>query len=222
MKSASNIAGKLAYLISPALLLIGWQGLLAMGYGDRRFIPAPTDIFWRFISVLSTGELETHVAATLWRTFAGYVIGAIPAVAVGLLMAMYRPVRIFFDPLIAMLFPIPKVALMPLLLLAFGFGDAFGEIRKQHRRPKPERDLQGKAPLAAVPCSKHRRDRGEYGDDLRRKNHGIAQQLSRVELHKGVANGARHHGAGKTVGQGSGLATAVAKRFGYERHRLCL
>ena len=37
---------------------------------------------------------------------------------------MYRPVRIFFDPLIAMLFPIPKVALMPLLLLAFGFGDA--------------------------------------------------------------------------------------------------
>ena len=46
------------------------------------------------------------------------------AVAMGLLMAMYRPVRIFFDPLIATLFPIPKVALMPLLLLAFGFGDA--------------------------------------------------------------------------------------------------
>ena len=39
-------------------------------------------------------------------------------------MAMFRPVRIFFDPLIASLFPIPKIALMPLLLLAFGFGDA--------------------------------------------------------------------------------------------------
>ena len=39
-------------------------------------------------------------------------------------MAMFRPVRIFFDPLIATLFPIPKIALMPLLLLAFGFGDA--------------------------------------------------------------------------------------------------
>jgi len=39
-------------------------------------------------------------------------------------MAMFRPVRIFFDPLIAALFPIPKVALMPLLLLTFGFGDA--------------------------------------------------------------------------------------------------
>src|SRR5499433_1483543 len=43
---------------------------------------------------------------------------------IGLLAAMFRPVRIFFDPLIATLFPIPKVALMPLLLLAFGFGDA--------------------------------------------------------------------------------------------------
>jgi ABC-type nitrate/sulfonate/bicarbonate transport system permease component len=43
---------------------------------------------------------------------------------VGLLMAMFRPVRIFFDPLIASLFPIPKIALMPLLLLVFGFGDA--------------------------------------------------------------------------------------------------
>ena len=56
--------------------------------------------------------------------FAGFVIGAVPAVAIGLLMAMFRPVRIFFDPLIAALFPIPKIALMPLLLLAFGFGDA--------------------------------------------------------------------------------------------------
>ena len=52
------------------------------------------------------------------------MIGAVPAVAIGLLMAMFRPVRMFFDPLIAALFPIPKVALMPLLLLAFGFGDA--------------------------------------------------------------------------------------------------
>jgi len=49
------------------------------------------------------------------------------ASAVGLVMAMFRPVRIFFDPLIAALFPIPKVALMPLFLLAFGFGDADGD-----------------------------------------------------------------------------------------------
>ena len=48
----------------------------------------------------------------------------IPAVVCGLLMAMFRPVRMAIDPLIAALFPIPKIALMPLLLLALGFGEA--------------------------------------------------------------------------------------------------
>ena len=115
---------RLLYLISPIGLLVAWQLLLMAGFGDRRFIPAPTDIAVRFVALMESGELEWNTAVTLWRVFAGYVIGAVPAVAIGLLMAMFRPVRYFFDPLIAALFPIPKVALMPLLLLAFGFGDA--------------------------------------------------------------------------------------------------
>ena len=97
---------------------------IGLGFGDRRFVPAPSDIAVRFWELTLNGELAVHTAATLWRVFAGFVIGAVPAVAIGLLMAMFRPVRIFFDPLIAALMPIPKVALMPLLLLAFGFGDA--------------------------------------------------------------------------------------------------
>jgi NitT/TauT family transport system permease protein len=112
------------YLISPIALLVVWQVLLMLGFGDRRFIPAPTDIAVRFGALIESGELALHVAATLWRVFAGFLAGSIPGVAVGLLMAMFRPVRIFVDPLIAALFPIPKIALMPLLLLAFGFGDA--------------------------------------------------------------------------------------------------
>ena len=68
--------------------------------------------------------MRLHVGVTLYRVALGFVVGVVPAVAMGLLMAMFKPVRIFFDPLIATLFPIPKIALMPLLLLAFGFGDA--------------------------------------------------------------------------------------------------
>jgi ABC-type nitrate/sulfonate/bicarbonate transport system permease component len=125
MKGWSNKSiERLLYLISPIGLLVIWQLLLMAGFGDRRFIPAPTDIAVRFVALMESGELEWNTAVTLWRVFAGYVIGAVPAVAIGLLMAMFRPVRYFFDPLIAALFPIPKVALMPLLLLAFGFGDA--------------------------------------------------------------------------------------------------
>ena len=115
---------RLLYLISPIALIALWQVLLMLGVGDRRFIPAPSDIAQRFVKLVASGELAWHVGVTLYRVALGYVIGAVPAVAIGLLMAMFKPVRIFFDPLIAALFPIPKIALMPLLLLAFGFGDA--------------------------------------------------------------------------------------------------
>ena len=115
---------RLLYLVSPIGLLLLWQLLLMAGFGDRRFIPAPSDIAFRFWDMIVSGELWTHVAITLYRVFVGFLLGVVPGVAVGLLMAMFRPVRIFFDPLIAALFPIPKIALMPLLLLVFGFGDA--------------------------------------------------------------------------------------------------
>jgi len=114
----------LLYLISPIGLLLLWQLLLMAGIGDRRFIPTPSDIAYRYWEMVLNGELARNTAATLYRVFAGFFVGSIPGIAVGLLMAMFRPVRIFVDPLIAALFPIPKIALMPLLLLTFGFGDA--------------------------------------------------------------------------------------------------
>ena len=58
----------------------------------------------RFWQVTVERELAVHVGVTLWRAFAGFLIGSIPAIACGLLMAMFRPVRIFVDPLIAALF----------------------------------------------------------------------------------------------------------------------
>jgi len=124
MKISNSTQERLLYLVSPIGLLAAWQLLLMFGLGDRRFIPAPSDIALRFAAMIASGELAQHTAVTLWRVFAGFAVGSLPAIAIGLLMAMYRPVRIFFDPLIATLFPIPKVALMPLLLLTFGFGDA--------------------------------------------------------------------------------------------------
>ena len=138
---SSKLKERLLYLASPIGLLLVWQMLIEAGFGDRRFVPAPSDVavrFWELTTKCDLSddialhfwgfaircELPNHTAATLLRVFAGFVGGAVPAVAMGLLMAMFRPVRIFFDPLIAALMPIPKVALMPLMLLAFGFGDA--------------------------------------------------------------------------------------------------
>jgi NitT/TauT family transport system permease protein len=121
---SSKARDRLLYLISPIALLLVWELLLAAGIGDRRFIPAPSDIAARYWQLILNGELAYNTGVTLLRVFAGFFIGVIPAIALGLLMAMFAPIRIAIDPLIAALFPIPKIALMPLLLLAFGFGDA--------------------------------------------------------------------------------------------------
>src|SRR5438876_2254370 len=109
LKLSGKARERLLYLISPIGLIVVWQLLLMAGIGDRRFVPAPSDIAQRFVKLVANGELEWHVAVTLYRVVLGYVIGAVPAVAVGLLMAMFKPVRIFFDPLIPAPFPVPKI-----------------------------------------------------------------------------------------------------------------
>ena len=63
----SGLSGKarerLLYLISPIALSLLWQVLLKLGIGDRRFIPAPSDIAQRFVKLLANGELEWHVGS---------------------------------------------------------------------------------------------------------------------------------------------------------------
>src|SRR5712692_2354759 len=58
---------RLLYLISPIGLLALWQILLMLGLGDRRFIPAPSDIAVRFVRLAASGELAWHLGVTLWR-----------------------------------------------------------------------------------------------------------------------------------------------------------
>ena len=60
---------RLLYLISPIALLVLWQALLMVGVGDRRFIPAPSDIAQRFVKLAASGELAWHVGVTLYRVF---------------------------------------------------------------------------------------------------------------------------------------------------------
>ena len=51
-------------------------------------------------------------------------MGGIPALLLGLAMGLYRPVRAMVDPLVAATYPVPKSAILPLVLLIFGLGEA--------------------------------------------------------------------------------------------------
>ena len=150
---SSKAKERLLYLISPIGLLALWQVLLMLGLGDRRFIPTPSDIAWRYWEMVVSGELAQHTAVTLWRVFAGFFIGSIPGIAVGLLMAMFRPVRIFIDPLIAALFPIPKIALMPLFAARIRIRRCLQDRARRHRGIFPGNH-------------QHLLGRGQYRQDL--------------------------------------------------------
>jgi ABC-type nitrate/sulfonate/bicarbonate transport system permease component len=70
-----------------------------------------------------SGDLLANLWDTLYRALAGFAIAAVPGVLLGILIARLAPVRWFFDPIISVGFPMPKIAFLPVIVLWFGFFD---------------------------------------------------------------------------------------------------
>lgn len=111
-------------IASPVALLVVWQVLSWFKVLDARFIPSPITIFESGIVLIRSGELWTHLSASLWRLVAGFLLGTIPGIAIGLLMGLSRYVRAALDPIVNATYPIPKIAILPLIMLYFGIGEA--------------------------------------------------------------------------------------------------
>ena len=110
-------------ILSPVAVLAAWQLLSHFGLIDRRYVPSPASIAEAGWALARSGELWVHVSASLYRLAVGFVIGAVPGVLLGMVMGLNRWVRAAVDPLVAALYPIPKIAVLPLLMLVFGLGD---------------------------------------------------------------------------------------------------
>ena len=115
---------RLFSVLSPVLLLLLWEGAVRVGLADARFFPAPSQIFGTFLALVESGVLWKHTSASLLRLLWGSLLGGIPAILLGIAMGLYRPLRAVIDPLVAATYPIPKSAIMPLVLLIFGLGEA--------------------------------------------------------------------------------------------------
>lgn len=109
--------------ITPLILLALWEVGARSGVVDARFFPAPTTIGVALIEMAVEGELWEHIGVSLVRIFVGFLLGAIPGIALGLVMGFVPLVRAAFRPLVDALLPIPKIAILPLLLMIFGLGE---------------------------------------------------------------------------------------------------
>ena len=107
----------------PVITLVAWEVFGRLGMLPR-YLSAPTQIAAALWEIAVSGELAVALVASLFRVSAGFAIGTAAGVVVGLGAGLVPGVRRFFDPLVSFLFPIPKIAFLPVVLLLFGLGHA--------------------------------------------------------------------------------------------------
>jgi ABC-type nitrate/sulfonate/bicarbonate transport system permease component len=145
---------KMVAVSFPFILLGSWEALVHTGILNANWFPPPTKIVvaiwnltihydpftktsllgrpWLIPSVFMQEGLEgvknlfleSHVFATVLRLIVGFVVGAIPGIIVGVFMGISRIVRTMLDPIISATYVVPKITILPLMMLIF---DPFGE-----------------------------------------------------------------------------------------------
>ncbi|MCL4858781.1 MAG: 1,4-dihydroxy-2-naphthoate octaprenyltransferase [Caldilineaceae bacterium] len=114
---------RLLQLISPLILLVLWEVLVSTGILDRRFFPPPSETLRKLAQLLESGALVTATVVTLRRMAVGFVVATALAVPIGVLMGINRAARALLAPLVSALYPVPKIALVPMVVILFGIGE---------------------------------------------------------------------------------------------------
>lgn len=110
-------------ILSPLTLLLAWEILARVDAIDTRLFSSPSLIIQSFFPLLFSGELIYNTAVSVQRVILGFIVGAVPGIILGISMGLSPFVRSAVEPMIAATYPIPKLAIMPLILLVFGLGE---------------------------------------------------------------------------------------------------
>ncbi len=112
-----------ARLVSVALLLAAWELIARSGVVTPFQLPALSKVLERIWNDAASGDLAMNTAVTLYRAMFGFVIAAIGGVVLGMAMSRNAIARWFFDPIISVGFPMPKIAFLPVVMLWLGVFD---------------------------------------------------------------------------------------------------
>jgi len=110
-------------IVSPIAMIALWELLVRTNLLDIRFFPPPSGIVGTFAEMIVSGDLMHALGISLFRIFTGFVVGALPALLIGLTMGLFPLVRATLEPIVAAFYPIPKLALLPLIMLIVGIGE---------------------------------------------------------------------------------------------------
>jgi ABC-type nitrate/sulfonate/bicarbonate transport system permease component len=105
------------------LLLVAWEAFARSGRITPFMLPPLTDVVARIYADAAAGQLWINLGLTVYRALAGFFIAAAGGIALGAAMSRLKSVRWFFDPIISVGFPMPKIAFLPIIMLWLGVYD---------------------------------------------------------------------------------------------------
>ncbi|KAF1295214.1 ABC transporter permease [Enterococcus sp. JM4C] len=111
----------LGLIVAAIVLHLVW--FLASILLNQSMLPTPQVVYANFPKLMEK-EIEVHFLVSLGRVLAGMSIALILGFALGLLMGSFKTLNKLFDPLLYLTYPIPKMAMLPIVMLLFGLGDA--------------------------------------------------------------------------------------------------
>ncbi|MEK4293106.1 ABC transporter permease [Paenibacillus sp. FSL H8-0261] len=109
--------------IIPVITIVLWQLAGSTGLISAQFLPTPLSIARAFTGLLVTGELTHHLGVSMGRAGVGFLIGGVLGLLFGVLTGLFRSVEYVLDPSVQVLRLVPHLAIAPLIILWFGFGE---------------------------------------------------------------------------------------------------
>ncbi|AAT61272.1 MULTISPECIES: ABC transporter permease [Bacillus cereus group] len=119
----TNIKFLIRAITIPIIILIIWQLAGVFGLVSKTVLPTPLDIFVAFQELIKTGELFGHLSISVFRAAAGFFIGGSLGIILGTIVGFSTRSEQYLDPSVQMLRTVPHLAVAPLFVLWFGFGE---------------------------------------------------------------------------------------------------
>jgi ABC-type nitrate/sulfonate/bicarbonate transport system permease component len=104
-------------------ILVLWQIVSKSGIVNEFTLPAPTTVLSTAWELISSGALWPEISASLYRIGMGYAIGCILGIIIGILLGFSKLGEKLGMPIINILYPVPKIAILPLIMLWLGIGE---------------------------------------------------------------------------------------------------
>ncbi|MGH6677884.1 MAG: ABC transporter permease, partial [Bradyrhizobium sp.] len=123
MRLARTALSGAVRVFSIVLMLVLWEVLARSGTLTPFQLPAFSTVVEHIWSDAVSGDLWLNTGLTLYRALAAFCIASIGGVAIGMAMSRSRIARWFFDPIVSVGFPMPKIAFLPVVILWLGVYD---------------------------------------------------------------------------------------------------